>query len=131
MKRIDVVDDAFKLENIPTTSSLAAAELKAIKNTHVYNPLPAYDLDGSLILPKNYRSKLQGATVILTFALKHYHIGARSENVGGSNTYVAEITKIRLVEAARPRPVSATKRRRVLAEDCDGLSAPVKASRVA
>ncbi|EIM85382.1 uncharacterized protein STEHIDRAFT_158017 [Stereum hirsutum FP-91666 SS1] len=34
----DLVEDAFKLENIPTTSSLAAAVLKAIKNTHAYNP---------------------------------------------------------------------------------------------
>lgn len=80
------MEDAFKLENIPTTSPKAAAELKAIEDTHVYNPVPAYGIDGSVILSKDYRVILQGATVILTFALKHYHIGARLETVGGSKS---------------------------------------------
>lgn len=89
------VEDIFKLENIPTASPKAAAELKAIKETHVYNPLPAYDIDGSVIKPKDYRAKLRGATVIMTFGLKHYFIGPRSEGVAGNNTFVADILKIR------------------------------------
>lgn len=127
----DLVEDTFKLENIPATSPTAAAELKAIKNTHIYNPLPAYHIDGTIILPKNYRAKLQGATVIMTFGLKHYFIGPRSEKVGGSNTYVADIIKIRVVEAALPRPVAVVKRKRVSTTDCDGLPALSKLARTA
>lgn len=105
------VEDVFKLQNTPTPNPKAATKLKAIKDTHFYNPLPADDIDGGVILPKDYHAKLQGAKVILTFALKHYHIGARSESVHGSNMYVADIVKIRVVEAAQPRPVSAMKRK--------------------
>lgn len=119
------------MENIPTNSTNAAAELKAIKDTHVYNPLPAYDIDGRVILPKDYRAKLQGAIVILTFGLKHYYIGPRPGSGSGSNIYVADIVKIRVVEAAKPRPVAAMKRKRVLTTDSDGLLAPAKLSRAA
>lgn len=125
------VEDVFRLVNIPTNSTNAAAELKAIKGSHVYNPLPAYDIDGRVILPKDYCAKLQGAVVILTFGLKHYYIGPRPGSGSGSNTYVAGILKIRVVEAAKPRPVAAMKRKRMLTTDSDGLLAPAKLSRAA
>lgn len=41
----------FKFENLPTQSDIAKAELENMKGTHTFEPLPAYDVNGDLIIP--------------------------------------------------------------------------------
>lgn len=41
------------LENMPVSGGVAVAELAALKDTHRFNILPAYNVDVDLILPKD------------------------------------------------------------------------------
>lgn len=96
--------------------------------THVFNPLPAYDTDGDLILPKEYESRLEGATVAMSFALKHYDFPHRASSQA-SNTFVADIVKIRVLAPPGVIPVERVVRKRVLAKDPDSFGSSSKRAR--
>ncbi|KAJ2920467.1 hypothetical protein H1R20_g16626, partial [Candolleomyces eurysporus] len=70
-------DDDDYDENIIETWPVgpqAAPELERIKRTHNAVPIPAYNIAGQAIPPAQYATELQGATVSLTFHLKHWVI---------------------------------------------------------
>lgn len=121
----------FKFENLPTRSDIAKAELEKMKDTHTFNPLPAYNVDGDLITPKDYDIALRGATVALSFTLTHYAIASReSDSAPGSDTYVADVVKIRVLVPPAPRVLEESPRKRLLRRD-DDLLPPRKVARVA
>ncbi|EIM88686.1 uncharacterized protein STEHIDRAFT_109051 [Stereum hirsutum FP-91666 SS1] len=123
------IDEPFRLENIPVHGDIAIAELAAMKKTHIFNILPAYDVDGNLILPKNYESALKGAVVVVTVNLKHYDFPTRGSSPA-SNTFVADVVKIRVLQ---PPQASTEKvvRKRVPTKDADFGGSSSKRARVA
>ncbi|KIJ13523.1 hypothetical protein PAXINDRAFT_156471 [Paxillus involutus ATCC 200175] len=68
----------FSIENWPTASDAAQAELEAIKGTHWVIPIPTYNVEGKLIKPDAYRHCLEGALVELYFNLVHWSIAAKN-----------------------------------------------------
>ena len=71
-----------------------------IKNqTHIARQMPAYDLNGDLIDPARYASKLIGATVTVRFVLQHYVI-SRKDRDGNtrvtSDTFTASLDYLRI-----------------------------------
>lgn len=91
-----------------------------MKETHTFNPLPAYDIDGNLILPKDYDRRLRCATVALSFTVRHYAISYRgSDSSAGTDMYVADVVKIRVLKAPAPRVLEASPRRWLLKKDDD------------
>lgn len=79
----------FKFENLPTRSDIAKAELEKMRDTHMSDPLPAYNVIGDLIMPKDYDIALRGGTVALNFTLTKYAIASReSDSAPGSDTYI-------------------------------------------
>ncbi|KAF8512170.1 hypothetical protein JB92DRAFT_336164 [Gautieria morchelliformis] len=79
-------------------------ELDAVKETHDVNPLPAYDLDHSIIVPKDYERCLLGAIVEVQVTLIHYLIGKKG------STMVADVREMIVLQPPRELPPSPTKR---------------------
>lgn len=92
-----------------------------MKETHTFNPLPAYDVNGDLIMPKDYESALRGATVVLNFTLKHYGIAAREPATLSTDTYVADVFKIRVLVPPIERALEESPRKRLLKKDDDAF----------
>lgn len=90
---------AFRMENIPVHDN-AKAELRGLKSTHVFDSLPAYDINGDLIMPKDYDAQLRGTIVVLSFTLTHYDFSQRTGSQQ-SHIFIADIVKIRVLA---PRP---------------------------
>jgi hypothetical protein len=65
------------IENWPVWHPEARKELARLKDTHVVEPIPAYDFAGNLIPPTEYERMLKGAIVRLHFRLVHWHINGR------------------------------------------------------
>lgn len=123
------IDPALRLENIPVSGDIAVAELAAMKATHVFNILPAYDVDGDLIMPKDYESRLKGAVVVMSATLKHYDFTARASSPA-SNTFVADVVKIRVL-VPPVELVAEQERKRVPARDTDFMGSSSKRVRTA
>lgn len=104
--------------NIPVHGDIAKAELAAMKDTHVFNILPAYDMDGNLIMPNDYESSLRGALVVVSATLNHYDIRARGSSPA-SNTFVADIVKIRVLQPPVQGVAEKVVRKRVPTKDDD------------
>jgi len=85
------------------------AELEALKELYDVNPLRAYDIDGKLILPRNYERQLIGAVVRLQFTFIHYAIG----NWG--STLVIHARELNILRNAQALPKSPFKRRNLMA----------------
>ena len=102
--------ETFTLKNWPTSSPLAEDELEILKErkTHHIIPLPAYDINGSLIEPLLYELTLKGALARINFKLTHWAI-AKRDDAEGSNTYVADIETIQIL--AEPTFSTGTKRK--------------------
>jgi len=83
----------FHIANWPVYSPSARKELELMRHTHAVVPLPAYDFDGNLITPLEYRNKLKGAVAVVRFDLLHWAFPAR-EGRPASDTYVANIHRI-------------------------------------
>jgi len=61
--------------------------------------MPAYDLNGDLIDPPRYASKLIGATVIVRFTLQHYVFSRKDGSGNGrvtSDTFTAVLDHLRI-----------------------------------
>jgi hypothetical protein len=93
-------------------------EFDALKKTHTVCPLPAWDMDGSFILPKEYASKLANATVRLNCALKGWDF-AKDRKTTFSFT-VREMFVI-----ARSNATASPLKRRVTSDTTESAS-PVK-----
>ena len=65
--------------------------LESIKNSHEVNQLPAYDIRGNPIHPKEYEEKLAGAIARVCFTLLHFII--KQKHV--FNALVRDITVLR------------------------------------
>jgi hypothetical protein len=103
----------FKIQNWPTVSGEAKWALQSMHDTHRVRPLPAYDLDGDLIPPSQYKAQLEGATVRVYFILRHWSINAR-QGAQASDAYVADVMSMRvLVLPRRHAPLN----RRLFARD--------------
>jgi hypothetical protein len=76
-----------------------------MQGTHCVVPLPAYDFDGNLLSPREYRTRLRGALVVMRFDLTHWSFPAR-EGRSAADTFVANIRRIDILEESAP--VSAT-----------------------
>lgn len=122
-------DDSFSLANWPTIHSAATDAKKEMleKKTHNLIPLPAYDIQGQLIPPQSYKSKLPGSIAYIGFTLTHWFINQKNDTLA-SNTFTADITSIRIIKDSilvqsrrRERPnqtdprlkTSPTKKRRI------------------
>ncbi|KAF6763851.1 hypothetical protein DFP72DRAFT_873587 [Ephemerocybe angulata] len=91
----------------------AQEELAKLKDTHVVVPIPAYDLAGAIIEPKEYEAKLRGAIVRLEFYVNAWQIK-------GKNVFTGDIKKIRVLAPPKKRAepdTPTTKRKRVPRED--------------
>ena len=67
---------------------------------HVF-PIPAYDLQGHLVPPIQYRNWLEGAVVELHFELNRWSIGG-SDNGPNSDTYSADMMQIWVLVPPKP-----------------------------
>ncbi|KAG1722366.1 hypothetical protein EDD22DRAFT_935595 [Suillus occidentalis] len=63
----------FEISNWPVADR-CKGHLADLAQTHIVNPLPAYDTDHQLIPPTQYESKLCGTVVEVHFAFFHHHI---------------------------------------------------------
>lgn len=117
------ISPEFRLENLPTRSDIAKAELEKMKDAHTLNPLPAYGVNGDIIMPANYDKALRGATVALSFTLKHYAITSRTSDAAAQDTYVADIVKVRVLVPPAPRALEQSTRKRLVKKD-DNSFAP-------
>jgi len=66
----------------PTNSRASAAALYDIRGTHRIRPLPAFDINGQVVQPGNYRQLLAGAVVQIKFTLMHRAISSSPETPG-------------------------------------------------
>jgi hypothetical protein len=71
--------------------------------THTVIPLPAYDVEGNLIHPDEYRFKIPGGVAAIHFTLAHWFF-AKSKGFEATDTYVADVASITMLET--PEPVS-------------------------
>ena len=98
----------FHIANWPVASPSAKKEIEAMRLTHSVIPLPAYDENGSLIAPTEYRSALKGATAIIRFDLAHWSFAAR-DGRAPSDTFVANIRRIDVLRKPPPKFTGITK----------------------
>ena len=77
--------------------------LRRLRNTHTINPLKAFDINGLVIDPQDYRSRLQGALVNITFTLTHT-VTPRTRQSKPIDVYVADILAIQMLND--PMPIS-------------------------
>ena len=117
----------FDIANWPVHNDLQEG-LDKIKKSHVAVPIPAYDVDRRLILPTQYRSKLEGATVEVRFILRHWAISEKkSVGKGGTDSYTADVQSIRAL--VPPIHVTTPRKRIALYIGDDINSSPTKKAR--
>ncbi|KAK7015234.1 hypothetical protein R3P38DRAFT_3204421 [Favolaschia claudopus] len=91
--------ELFVLQDWPVKNAAAKEALEGMENSHQVIPIRAYDVDGDLISPAHYMSKLSGAVVRATLTLSHWKIGRDKRD-----TYTADIETLRvLVPVVRAR----------------------------
>jgi hypothetical protein len=72
-------DFQFRVEDWPVQDPKAREELLRLRHTHVLRPIPARDVADRPILPTEYKSKLQGAVVLLKLTLAHWAIPGKGD----------------------------------------------------
>jgi hypothetical protein len=92
-----------------------------MSNTHRVIPLPAYDINGDLIKPHNYKTALTGALVRVNFALSHWYFSSQKD--GTSNIFVADATGIRILVDP---PTTTTPSKRKTSKKDPEISSPSK-----
>ena len=99
------------------TSTIEAAEALAIAaETHLVQPLPAYDLNSVLIEPQYYMRRLDGATVILRFELVH-HLIRKGKDQAGVDTFSARVVQLRVILPPQGQSPATPIRRKLLPRD--------------
>ncbi|KIL56468.1 hypothetical protein M378DRAFT_172685 [Amanita muscaria Koide BX008] len=96
----------FTIAGWPAYYSQAQEELKNMVNTHRVRYLLAFDMNGHLIEPSEYRKHLQGALVQVHFTVTRWAIGARKGDEAW-DTFVADIHQMRVLSppASYGKPV--------------------------
>ena len=79
-------------------------------DTYQVVPVPAYELDGQLMIPTDYQKHLTKAIVELHFTLTHFTIAERGKN-GGSDVYTPELHSMRVLKKPSPAIPSSRKRK--------------------
>lgn len=87
--------DPFSIVNWPTSSDEMREELDQMIKDGVFEPLPlpAFDIDGSIILPAMYEEKLKGAIVRVTVTLIHQYL-----RINKTDNFYADIQEITIVK---------------------------------
>ena len=75
--------------------------IRRVRTSHTVNPLKAFDIDGHIIPPQNYRSLLQGALVAITFTLT-LTVTPRNRHSKAIDVYVADIQGIQMLKEPMP-----------------------------
>jgi len=112
----------FDIANWPVHDELQDG-LDKIKKTHVVVPIPAYDVDGRLIHPTQYRSKLEGATVEARLTLQQWAISPKK-----LDTYTADVHSICVL--VPPTRLSSPRKRVALYIGDNIDSSPTKKAKV-
>ncbi|KAK7025639.1 hypothetical protein R3P38DRAFT_2778450 [Favolaschia claudopus] len=100
--------ELFVLQDWPVKNAAVKEALEGMENSHVVIPIRAYDVDGDLISPAHYMSKLSGAVVRATLTLSHWKIGRDKRD-----TYTADIESLRVLVPASVAGSSSPRKRRV------------------
>jgi hypothetical protein len=87
----------FNVHNWPVSSEAARHDLETMVETHRVVPIPAYDADGNLIHPQNYRKMLRGAIVQVYFHLTHWSIARKQDGTSAVDSYTADVVSIRVL----------------------------------
>ncbi|KAK6987624.1 hypothetical protein R3P38DRAFT_3230338 [Favolaschia claudopus] len=87
--------ELFVLQDWPVKNAAVKEALEGMENSHQVIPIRAYDVDGDLISPAHYMSKLSGAVVRATLTLSHWKIGRDKRD-----TYTADIESLRVLVPA-------------------------------
>ncbi|KAF8145650.1 hypothetical protein K438DRAFT_781155 [Mycena galopus ATCC 62051] len=107
------INDIEEMENWPVGANPQAREaIEQMKYTHRVRRVPAYDINGKLIHPLQYRETLMGAIVRTTVTLKHWNIAQRSQD-----SYTADIENIRVLMKPPKLPTSGTSSHKVTKTD--------------
>jgi hypothetical protein len=113
-------DVPLDINNWPTRSEAAKEAVKKMQMTHKVRPLQAYGVDGRLINPRDYKTRLQGSLVEMRFTLTHWAISPTKHNISGSDAFVADIQGLRIIQDPAPSPqVSPSKKRRRISDPFD------------
>ncbi|KAF4567154.1 hypothetical protein EYR40_006148 [Pleurotus pulmonarius] len=116
----DTLAPEFRIDAWPTHSEEAARELEQLKHTHDVIPIPAYNKDGTLINPNNYRKALQGAVVEVRFGLRYYAItpGSKSSRMpvtahsNAFNSFTADLVDMMVLVPPTASPAFSSPRKR-------------------
>ncbi|KAK6996625.1 hypothetical protein R3P38DRAFT_3221693 [Favolaschia claudopus] len=103
-------EDAYEdsdLKKWPVKNHEAGIALQSMRNTHVVNELPAYDIHRHLIPPSEHMKALGGAIVRVAISLRHWSIDKQAKDV-----YTADIVSLSVIGSA-----SGPKKRRAPAFD--------------
>ena len=96
-------------------------------DTHIVIPLNAYDIQGNIIHPNDYKTKLRNALVRIEFTMKHWVIWKKKS---ATDTFVADILSLRVLDDPKPIPTLSPKRDRARLrdplEDSDDNDEPAK-----
>ncbi|KAJ6607917.1 hypothetical protein B0H10DRAFT_537534 [Mycena sp. CBHHK59/15] len=122
----------FKLGDWPVKSDAARKALAGMEKTHSVNVLLAYDANGGLIQPAQYRDALRGAVVRAAISLSHWNFAPNAlepSTATGVDTYTANIESLRVLIPPKAEGPSSPRKRRVPLRD-PGAS-PMKKPRAA
>ncbi|KAK7683379.1 hypothetical protein QCA50_013641 [Cerrena zonata] len=89
------VDDPFDLRNWPYNTEEMKEDLEEMIDSGRYEvvPLPALDVDDSIILPSQYEEKLKGAIVRVTVTIVHQYL-----RTGKTDNFYADIQEIKVLK---------------------------------
>ena len=85
----------------PTTNTKSMSAMRRIRSSHCVNPLKAFDIEGHVIHPQYYRSRLQGALVAITFTLT-LTVTPQTRHSKPIDVYVADIQGIQILKDPMP-----------------------------
>jgi len=94
----------------PLTHEETHAELQTALMTHHIVPVPAYDIEGKLILPEAYRCALEDGIVEMHFGLSHFAIAGK-KGMRSKDVFVGEIDVMRVLVPPRPTSSNVMKKR--------------------
>ena len=100
--------DHFSIENwyAPDEESRDAIE-KLAREGYTVNPIPAYDTNGDLLIPRHY-SRLSGALVCVKLHITHQYLRSKK-----TDNFYGEIQEIWILKDA-PKSLTSPSKRRLL-----------------
>ena len=114
-------EDWWAIENWPVKSQAATEALPALSKTHKVVAVPAYDMNGDLIHPLFYRTRLSGAVAEIAFELSHWSMRSRGAEPA-CDTFAADLVAVRIL--LPPKLVAVTPWSRKVVHKPEPLAAP-------